>query len=81
MRKVGKQLQQEGLQKRQQELDEVTKMGLLYQRFNPQGKDDISIADEQFQERYGTSPHRYRYDNDPEYKTTTDSLLKNRYLR
>ena len=58
-------LRQEGLKKRQTELDEATKMGLLYQRFNPQGKDDIRIADEQFNKRYGTSPHRYRYDNDP----------------
>ena len=61
-------LKQEGLKKRQAELNEATKMGLLYQRFNPQGKDDMPIADEQFQKRYGTSPHRYRYDNDPEYR-------------
>ena len=61
-------LKQEGLKKRQAELDEATKMGLLYQRFYPQGKDDMLIADEQFNKRYGTSPHRYRYDNDSEYR-------------
>ena len=71
------QLKQEGLQKRQQELDEATKMGLLYQRFNPQDKDDISIADEQFQKRYGTSPHRYRYDNDPEYRKYYEQQARN----
>ena len=71
------QLKQEGLQKRQQELDEATKMGLLYQRFNPQDKDDISIADEQFKKRYGTSPHRYRYDNDPEYRRYYENVARN----
>lgn len=71
------QLKQEGLQKRQQELDEATKMGLLYQRFNPQDKDDISIADEQFQKRYGMSPHRYRYDNDPEYRKYYEQQARN----
>jgi len=71
-----KQLKQEGLRKRQQELDEATKMGLLYQRFNPQNKDDISIADEQFKKRYGTSPHRYRYDNDPEYRKYYKQIAK-----
>ena len=70
-------LRQEGLKKRQAELDEATKMGLLYQRFNPQGKDDISIADEQFQKRYGTSPHRYRYDNDPEYRKYYEQQARN----
>lgn len=70
-------LKQEGLKKRQSELDEATKMGLLYQRFNPQGKDDISIADEQFKKRYGTSPHRYRYDNDPEYKKYYEQQARN----
>jgi len=72
-----KKLRKEGLKKRQAELDEATKMGLLYQRFNPQGKDDISIADEQFQKRYGTSPHRYRYDNDPEYKKYYEQQARN----
>ena len=72
-----KQLEQEGLRKRQAELDEATKMGLLYQRFNPQEKDDISIADEQFQRRYGTSPHRYRYDNDPEYRKYYEQVARN----
>lgn len=71
-----KQLKQEGLRKRQTELDEATKMGLLYQRFNPQGKDDIAIADEQFKKRYGTSPHRYRYDNDLEYRKYYEQLTK-----
>lgn len=71
-----KQLEQEGLQKRQQELDEATKMGLLYQRFNPQDKDDISIADEQFKKRYGTSAHRYRYDNDLGYRKYYEQLTK-----
>lgn len=71
-----KQLKQEGLRKRQQELDEATKMGLLYQRFNPQNKDDMPIADEQFEKRYGTSPHRYRYDNDPEYRNYYEQLAK-----
>jgi hypothetical protein len=70
-------LRQEGLKKRQAELDEATKMGLLYQRFNPQRRDDISIADEQFQKRYGTSPHRYRYDNDPEYKKYYEQQARN----
>ena len=70
-------LRQEGLKKRQTELDEATKMGLLYQRFNPQGKDDISIADEQFNKRYGTSPHRYRYDNDPEYRKYYEQQARN----
>lgn len=70
-------LRQEGLKKRQAELDEVTKMGLLYQRFNPQRRDDISIADEQFQKRYGTSPHRYRYNNDPEYKKYYEQQARN----
>ena len=72
-----KNLRKEGLKKRQAELDEATKIGLLYQRFNPQGKDDISIADEQFQKRYGTSPHRYRYDNDPEYKKYYEQQARN----
>ena len=72
-----KKLKKEGLKKRQAELDEAIKMGLLYQRFNPQGKDDISIADEQFQKRYGTSPHRYRYDNDPEYKKYYEQQARN----
>lgn len=71
-----KQLEQEGLRKRQAELDEATKMGLLYQRFNPQDKDDISIADEQFKKRYGTSAHRYRYDNDPEYRNYYKQVAK-----
>ena len=70
-------LKQEGLKKRQAELDEATKMGLLYQRFNPQGKDDMPIADEQFQKRYGTSPHRYRYDNDPEYRKYYEQQARN----
>ena len=70
-------LRQEGLKKRQAELDEATKMGLLYQRFNPQGKDDMPIADEQFQKRYGTSPHRYRYDNDSEYRKYYDQQARN----
>jgi len=70
------QLKQEGLQKRQQELDEATKMGLLYQRFNPQDKDDMPIADEQFKKRYGTSPHRYRYDNDPEYRNYYEQVAR-----
>ena len=70
-------LRQEGLKKRQAELDEAIKMGLLYQRFNPQGKDDISIADEQFSKRYGTSPHRYRYDNDSEYRKYYEQQARN----
>lgn len=70
-------LKQEGLKKRQSELDEATKMGLLYQRFNPQGKDDIAIADEQFNKRYGTSPHKYRYDNDPEYRKYYENIARN----
>ena len=70
-------LRQEGLKKRQAELGEATKMGLLYQRFNPQGRDDISIADEQFQKRYGTSPHRYRYDNDAEYRKYYEQQARN----
>ena len=70
-------LRQEGLKKRQSELDEATKMGLLYQRFNPQDKDDIPIADEQFSKRYGTSPHRYRYDNDPEYRKYYENVGRN----
>lgn len=70
-------LRQEGLKKRQAELDEATKMGLLYQRFNPQRKDDIAIADEQFKKRYGTSPHRYRYDNDPEYRKFFEQIAEN----
>ena len=71
------QLKQEGLRKRQKELDEATKMGLLYQRFNPQNKDDMPIADEQFEKRYGTSPHRYRYDNDPEYRKYYEQRSRN----
>lgn len=70
-------LKQEGLKKRQAELDEATKMGLLYQRFNPQGKDDMPVADEQFQKRYGTSPHRYRYDNDSEYRKYYEQQARN----
>ena len=70
-------LRQEGLKKRQSELDNATKMGLLYQRFNPQDKDDIPIADEQFEKRYGTSPHRYRYDNDPEYRKYCENAGRN----
>ena len=70
-------LRQEGLKKRQAELDEATKMGLLYQRFNPQGKDDMPVADEQFQKRYGTSPHRYRYDNDSEYRKYYEQQARN----
>ena len=70
-------LKQEGLKKRQAELDEATKMGLLYQRFNPQGRDDMPIADEQFQKRYGTSPHRYRYDNDSEYRKYYEQQARN----
>lgn len=70
-------LRQEGLKKRQAELNEATKMGLLYQRFNPQGKDDMPIADEQFQKRYGTSPHRYRYDNDSEYRKYYEQQARN----
>jgi len=71
------QLRQEGLKKRNAELDEATKMGLLYQRFNPQGKDDIAVADEQFSKRYGTSPHRYRYDNDSEYRKYYEQQARN----
>ena len=70
-------LKQEGLKKRERELDEATKMGLLYQRFNPQGKDDIAIADEQFSKRYGTSTHRYRYDNDPKYRKYYENVARN----
>ena len=70
-------LRQEGLKKRQTELNEATKMGLLYQRFNPQNKDDMPIADEQFEKRYGTSPHRYRYDNDPEYRKYYEQQSRN----
>lgn len=76
-----KQLKQEGLRKRQQELDEATKMGLLYQRFNPQNKDDMPIADEQFEK----DMERLHIDIDMimtlNIENTTNRLLKKQHLR
>lgn len=69
-------LKQEGIKKRQAELDSAEKIGLVHQYANPQNKDDISIADSIFRKKYGTSIHKFIYDNKSEYKDYYDKLAK-----
>lgn len=69
-------LKKDGIKKRQSELDNAEKIGLVHQYANPQNKDDISMADSIFRKKYGTSIHKFIYDNKSEYKDYYDKLAK-----
>jgi len=62
---------------RDEVVGEVAKKALLYQWFNPQDKDEKAQAELLFKEKFGTSPHRYMYDNNPGYRRYFNEKIKN----
>lgn len=56
---------------------ELMQKKLLKNKLYTEAQQGNVESDRRFREIFNTSPHRYRYDNDPEYKNYYDNLIKN----
>lgn len=65
-------LRREGLQMRQKAVDAVVKKELMDQDFYAHSTGQKAEAERVFRHKFGTTPHKYRYDTDPDYKAAMD---------